>query len=322
MRNENPLVSIIVVTYNSARFVIETLESAKAQTYQNLELIITDDCSTDSTIKDCENWIAINGTRFVSAQIITSKVNTGTSGNCNRGIKHAMGTWLKLIAGDDVLLENCIEDNVEFCKTDEDVSFLFSDGYVIDGTSKIIGKAECDQKKMRLGSTGQYKEFLKRPFIVSTSSFINKEELLQLGGFDEKIKMVEDYPLWLKATRVGYKFYYLDKKTILYREHENSIMHKMHSKNDLKKKRLWMEAVLQICDQTYIQDLVKFKLYSYYLYTVFIRKAYISYLNGNLFQYHMFIFLKNINHLVIKKYIFIFIKTIFSFIKRIIPIKS
>ncbi len=53
----NPLVSIIVITYNSSKYVLETLESAKAQTYQNIELIVSDDGSTDNTIEICKIWI-------------------------------------------------------------------------------------------------------------------------------------------------------------------------------------------------------------------------------------------------------------------------
>ena len=53
VEENNPLVSINVITYNSSKFVLETLESAKAQTYQNIELIVSDDCSTDNTVEIC-----------------------------------------------------------------------------------------------------------------------------------------------------------------------------------------------------------------------------------------------------------------------------
>ena len=61
---KEPLVSIIVITYNSSKYVLETLESAKAQTYENIELIISDDGSTDDTIKICKNWLEKNQDRF------------------------------------------------------------------------------------------------------------------------------------------------------------------------------------------------------------------------------------------------------------------
>ncbi|MDR0890977.1 MAG: glycosyltransferase [Endomicrobium sp.] len=52
----NPLVSVCVITYNSSKYVLETLESIKTQTYQNIELIVSDDCSTDDTVEVCENY--------------------------------------------------------------------------------------------------------------------------------------------------------------------------------------------------------------------------------------------------------------------------
>ena len=72
---ENPLVSIIVITYNSAKYVLETLESARYQTYQNIELIVSDDCSVDNTVEICNNWIKKNSNRFARVELITVNKN-------------------------------------------------------------------------------------------------------------------------------------------------------------------------------------------------------------------------------------------------------
>ena len=109
-----PLVSVIVITYNSSNYVLETLESAKAQTYKNIELIISDDGSTDTTVGICKNWINQNKERFVAVKCITTGNNTGIAPNCNRGLKEAKGEWLKFIAGDDILMDSCIERNMDF----------------------------------------------------------------------------------------------------------------------------------------------------------------------------------------------------------------
>jgi alpha-1,3-rhamnosyltransferase len=70
---EQPLVSIVVITYNSSDYVLETLESAKDQTYKNIELIISDDCSTDNTVEICKNWLEENKERFKHTELITVK---------------------------------------------------------------------------------------------------------------------------------------------------------------------------------------------------------------------------------------------------------
>ena len=104
-----PLVSIIVISYNSSKYVLETLESAKAQTYQNLELIISDDCSTDNTVKLCDTWLKDNKSRFTKTKLITVEKNLGIPKNCNRALYTAEGDWTKLIAGDDILMPNCVK---------------------------------------------------------------------------------------------------------------------------------------------------------------------------------------------------------------------
>ena len=100
MHDDQPLVSIVVITYNSSKYVLETLESAKEQSYQNLELIISDDCSFDDTVAICRNWIAKNKERFVRIELLSVDKNTGIPANCNRGVKVAKGEWVKLIAGE------------------------------------------------------------------------------------------------------------------------------------------------------------------------------------------------------------------------------
>ncbi|MDP5081486.1 MAG: glycosyltransferase family 2 protein [Winogradskyella sp.] len=113
--NLNPLVSIIILTYNSSKYVLETLESAKAQSYRNIELIVSDDCSTDNTVEICEIWIEANKDCFIKSEIICTETNTGIPANCNRALNNAKGEWIKYIAGDDILEKECITSFVNFC---------------------------------------------------------------------------------------------------------------------------------------------------------------------------------------------------------------
>ena len=95
--NQCPLVSVVVITYNSAQYVLETLNSIKEQSYSNIELIISDDCSKDKTVEICRDWLAKNKEKFVRTELITVEKNTGTSANINRGIKASKGKWIKSI---------------------------------------------------------------------------------------------------------------------------------------------------------------------------------------------------------------------------------
>ena len=232
--NESPLVSVTVITYNSAKYVIETLESAKAQTYQNIELIISDDHSTDNTVGDCRQWIENNKERFIRTELITVPENTGVSANCNRGIKAAQGEWVKFIAGDDILLPGCIEDNIKFVAGHPEAHIVFSQVKVYEHifeekNFKMTTPAEFPANLMHpeLSAADQFELLLLSDRIHYTPScFLNKKAIIKVGGYDESNRLVEDYPMWLKLTRSGIKLHYFHKPTVGYRIHQRAINNK------------------------------------------------------------------------------------------------
>lgn len=218
-----PLVSVCVVTYNSAATIVDTLDSIKAQTYQNLELIISDDCSRDDTVKVCREWIAANKDRFVAAAILESDVNTGVSANCNRGFSYAQGGWIKVIAGDDTLVEDCVRINMDYVDRNPSVDILFS-------RIHAFGEAE---KLTRYESRFKYGYFYMSPksfkyrlltgnFLPAPTSFIRKSTYLSLGGFDESVPHIEDWPFWIKASFNGSRIDFINKVTVNYRMAETS----------------------------------------------------------------------------------------------------
>ena len=97
------LVSVIVVVYNSSKTVLETLESIKNQTYKNIELVITDDASSDNTIEIVTEWGEKNRNYFNNFLVLKTEKNTGVSANVARGIQASKGEYYKDIAGDDLL---------------------------------------------------------------------------------------------------------------------------------------------------------------------------------------------------------------------------
>lgn len=231
IENNGPLVSIVVVTYNSSQFVLETLESAKAQTYKNIELIVTDDCSKDNTVEICSDWMEKNKERFVRIELITVEKNTGISPNCNRGFKAAKGEWVKPIAGDDILNPNCINSFLPYIKLHPDTFFFFSD-IDIFGTGEQSIKRESVRnwidrslKRVALYTTAnaQFKELQINNIICSPSAFYQLDAFNSLGGFDEELKLLEDYPFWINATKNGYKIIGIKEKLVKYRVIEHSV---------------------------------------------------------------------------------------------------
>ena len=225
-----PTVSIIVITYNSSKYVTETLESAKAQTYLNIELIISDDCSTDNTVEISEKWINENHSRFIKAQLIRAEKNTGIPANCNRGVKASSGKWIKIIAGDDILLENCIADNIQYILQNSYALVVlskvqsFKDSYQEKNIIAILPPSIPDFFSIQITSHEQYKMLLIEDRIINTpSAFYSLEVIKSVGFFDERFKFIEDYPMWLKLTKNGIKLHFNNKITVAYRQHSESV---------------------------------------------------------------------------------------------------
>lgn len=228
MKNNHPLVSIPVITYNSSKFVLETLESIKAQTYQNIELIISDDCSTDDTLEICQKWLAENKDRFIRTEIIRSVVNSGVSANGNRGRSACKGVWIKSIAGDDLLMPNCIEKCVDYVRKNSDVCFLF-------GKVEVFGSSDKENKQYS-DEVFDYSFFLldcerqldwlvnKKNCIPASTCFYNYEKTKELGiRNDERIPLMEDWPKWITVLENKIKMHFVDEVLVRYRLHKNSL---------------------------------------------------------------------------------------------------
>lgn len=230
----NPLVSIIVITYNSSKYVLETLESAKAQTYQNIELIVSDDGSTDNTVEICREWIEKNKERFVHTELITVEKNTGIPANCNRGVKAAQGEWVKLIAGDDTLKKEAISSYINFISIHPECSLLHSSIEIYKNKIENENKQQTKNHLFlteKLNANVQFELLSLGNLIYAPSVIIKKSLLDKLEGFDESIPLCEDWPFWLKATKNGFKFYYLDIPCANYRIHDSSIFSSAMNKN-------------------------------------------------------------------------------------------
>jgi glycosyltransferase involved in cell wall biosynthesis len=222
------LVSIIVITYNSAKYVCDTLESAKRQTYPNIELIITDDCSTDHTVQVCTRWIEENKDRFVRVEIIANPTNTGVAANCNRGLYAARGEWIKFMAGDDMMLDHCVSDNMAFISGKSNY-FIFSYPRVLVEPNDDVLKAERESffrncsSFFALNSRFQFLFLLINPLIMNPATlFCHRAALINLKGFDERYSC-EDLPLYLEATKSGHSLRLLEKETVIYRMHTDSL---------------------------------------------------------------------------------------------------
>ena len=223
------LVSVPVLTYNAAEFVEETLESIFNQTHQNIQLIVSDDCSKDTTVEIVEKWCNQPRVkeRFTDIIILTVPKNTGIPANYNRCVNASDGEWIKMISGDDALMPNCIEDNLYHIQENPIIKVLYSYLRIYRSTFEadnfVSLSPACFPSHIitpEITAHEQYELFLVSDRIQFTPSmFLNKESILTAGLPKEHL-FSEDFQTKLNLTKGGFKLHFFEKETVLYRQHE------------------------------------------------------------------------------------------------------
>lgn len=231
-KETQPLVSVRVITYNSSKTVVETLDSIYNQTYPNIELIISDDCSKDDTVSICRDWVSQHKERFVRTEIITVEKNTGVTGNVNRSEEACQGEWVKGIAGDDVLMPNCIQIYMEYVNNHPETVVLFSRVECFGGTAERITFAE---KRNRYDffswDIEKQLDFLIFEWncIPTVTNFYNIQVFRKLGlKCDSRIPLLEDQPRWLNVLKAGVKMDFIDEVLVRYRISNSSLSTQTH----------------------------------------------------------------------------------------------
>jgi alpha-1,3-rhamnosyltransferase len=225
----DPLVSIVVITYNSSQYVLETLESAKEQTYKNIELIVSDDGSTDDTPNICHKWITENSCHFKRVQFVRSEVNTGTPANCNRGIKASLGEWIKVIAGDDLLDRNLLLTQINHLRCRDDIKILWTNVATFHDTeTERVFKIQEGTSDLRINKDDvtcqqQFEIMLRQNPVFMGGLIIQRKLLQEIGPFDESFPSFEDLPFLHKVLINNKKLFYLDIIGAYYRKHGASV---------------------------------------------------------------------------------------------------
>ena len=213
--------SVILVTYNSSRYIEESISSVLNQTYKNFELIIIDDGSTDKTINIIK--------KFKDNRIkYKYQTNQGPSKARNFGIKISKSRWICFIDADDYWHKNKLKvvnkflsgNNLIYHKLHKKVEFKKQNLHITQSKlqyslfQKYIGskiKNPIAQNLLIYGNT-----------IPTSSVVIRKKILKKFKSFDEKLRIGEDYDLWLRLSLVTDKFMFIPENLGTYRIHIES----------------------------------------------------------------------------------------------------
>lgn len=232
MERKANLVSIGIPTYNSAEYIVETLDSIAAQTYRPIELIIVDDGSSDNTVAVVNEWI-LDKKDWVKFD--QNPQNLGLLPTCNRLFSLSSGEYFQLLGSDDVLFPNKIDDQVSFFQSaKEELALVYSDVQIIDEEGKLLQKSYFEEQgrhstNMPQGHiTGQ---LLNENFIPSPSVLIKSNILERFMPYDESLGF-EDYDMWLRIS-LHHKIACIPAVLASYRRRKNSLMHDRKSRYNL-----------------------------------------------------------------------------------------
>lgn len=129
------LVSVVIPTYQSGKYLEETLTSIFNQTYDNFEVIICDDASTDDTLAILERY------KDPRLRIVRNDNNLGPEKNWNKALSHATGDYVKLVCADDLLLPTCLAQQVAILDNHPDIALVSCPRRIIDSNSKVLIKS-------------------------------------------------------------------------------------------------------------------------------------------------------------------------------------
>jgi glycosyltransferase involved in cell wall biosynthesis len=185
-----PRVTVVIPTYNSESFIAETLESVRAQTLRDFEVVLVDDGSRDSTVP-----IASRFAGEMDLRIIT-QANAGPSAARNNGIRSARGGYCAFVDADDLMQPQRLAEQVAMLDADPQLAAVhtdlmtFDDNGIIHQTRRAFSNPCGGQILDRL---------LLDNFITTSTVMARTERLIEVGLFDENRRLSEDFDLWLRV---------------------------------------------------------------------------------------------------------------------------
>lgn len=213
------MVSIVLPVYNGEKYIRESIESVINQTYQDWELIIVNDCSTDNSESIAQEY-ANKDSRIV---VITNEVNSKLPKSLNNGFQLAKGEYFTWTSDDNIFKENAIEKMVTCLVDNPSVDVVYSyfdlideNGDVKDLDSHRQSLIMCDVEYINKNPSTGIMNFVGACFLYKS------EVHYKLEGYDESLFLVEDFDFWLRARRY-FTYMQLKEWLYLYRHHENAL---------------------------------------------------------------------------------------------------
>jgi len=192
-----PSVSIVIVSYNQEKFISEAILGAVLQDYENLEVIVSDDGSTDKTQRIIEDFAKRYPNRLIP---LLNDQNSGITVNCNKALSACRGELITFIGGDDVMLAGKVTAQVEWFKRDQHRILC---GHLVENVLED-GSISPFQEITNSRSKGYGPmNYLKRLDLLHGTSIMVRKSAIPLHGFDEAVTVASDYLFWVEVLMSG-----------------------------------------------------------------------------------------------------------------------
>ncbi len=212
IQTAQPLVSVIIPSYNRAEYIAETIESVLAQTYKNIETIVIDDGSTDDT----KAVVA----RYLPKIKYVWQENSERGASRNHGLRLAKGEFIAFLDSDDLWLPNKIEEDIKFFERNSSVGIVYTDYLQIDAEGNQLKLLKLHDYVER-----RTEALLEGNFILIGAHLIRTQLVRDIGGFREERQLSgsEDWEMWVRFSTTT-NFAHLPKATTKIRTHEANTM--------------------------------------------------------------------------------------------------
>mgnify|MGYP004003572545 FL=1 len=218
MKDKTKLVSVITPMYNAEKYILETIQSVQSQTYENWEMIIVDNCSTDRS-RDIINDFEKKDARI---KLIELEFNFGGPARPrNIGIDNAKGEYIAFLDADDLWMKDKLKYQINLM-IKKQYNFTSTNTISINEISENIKSSIFLKLLNKMKRKSNICDLIKYSFIA-TSSVIVRKDKVRLFSENKEMISVEDFVCWLELMQNNVKFNYIDRPLIKYRVLINSI---------------------------------------------------------------------------------------------------
>jgi alpha-1,3-rhamnosyltransferase len=211
-----PLVSLVIPCYNHARYIRQCIESAIAQDYENIELIIIDDGSGDDSVQIIEQLLPACRERFTRFEF-RSRPNKGISATSNEALQWLTGKYFAALDSDDILMPEKISRMVPVLEAEPELAGVFCSVETIDEQGTTLGRQSTKPRYFSFDEV-----ILHTHTFATPGMLLNMAAVKQVGGYQNAVG-IQDWYMWLKLTEAGYRLKAVPDVLVKYRKHANNI---------------------------------------------------------------------------------------------------